>query len=162
MPESVAAEFQRRCAQDQGDDALYLPHWTSGDWALLFAHTVPATLAAGDVLIRQGEPAGALYFVASGAMELRAGLGHGAELGELYREPPGSVIGEISFFDGRPRTATVWAVEPTELRRLDHAALAAFSEACPRLAHDLLMALGRVLAFRLRRTDEVRLDGILR
>ena len=159
MPDSYAAEFQRRCAQDQGDDALFLPHWSTSDWALLFAHTVRSTLAADDVLIRQGEPAGALYFVASGAMELRAGVGQGAAPGILYREPPGSVIGEISFFDGRPRTATVWAVERTELLRLDHAALASFAEACPRLAHDLLMALGRVLAFRLRRGNEACAGG---
>jgi len=66
---------------------------------------VPATLAA---LITLTIVFGASLYK---TLELRAGLGHGAELGELYREPPGSVIGEISFFDGRPRTATVWAVD---------------------------------------------------
>ena len=154
----VVLFFQRHCAEDRHADALYLPRWSGEDWHLFLGHTRPVTLArAGDVLIKRGENEHALYFVVSVALEVSFGTGAHDALGPLYREMPGSVIGEISFFDGLPRTATVWATKPgTELLRLDREALRAFSAAHPALANDLLFALGRVLAFRMRRRESKR------
>ena len=109
-------------------------------------------MAAGDVVIRRGDRERALYFVVGGALEVTASAAGSDALGALSREHPGSVIGEISLFDGLPRTASVWAVEPTELLRLDIDGLHAFAREQPERAHELLFALGRVLAFRLRRS----------
>ena len=72
----------------------------------------------------------------------------------MIRELLGAVIGEISFFDGKPRTATVWATKPTQLLRLDFEGWRAFAAAHPALGNELLFALGRALAFRLRRGEE--------
>lgn len=147
-----ALVFQKQCTLDNDDDTLYLPDWSIEDWRRLFAHARPVSVAAGDVLIRHGERDRALYFVTQGALEVTAAGRHDA-LGTLSREHPGSVIGEISLFDGLPRTASVWAVKPTELLRLDLDGLNAFAREQPARAHELLLGLGRVLALRIRRGE---------
>lgn len=157
MPNAdVATFFQRHCAVDRAGDALYLPGWSVDDWARLLALAQPVSLGSGDVLIRRGESDRAVYFVASGALEVAVGTDRGDAMGRLFRERPGSVIGEISFFDGRPRAATVWAAKPTTLLRLDHDALLRFAAEHGAHGRDLLLALGRVLAFRLRRGEARR------
>jgi CRP/FNR family cyclic AMP-dependent transcriptional regulator len=147
-----ALVFQKQCTLDSDDDTLYLPDWTIDDWRRLFAHARPVSVAAGDVLIRHGERDRALYFVTQGALEVTSAGRHDS-LGTLSREHPGSVIGEISLFDGLPRTASVWAVKPTELLRLDLDGLNAFAREQPGRAHELLFGLGRVLALRIRRGE---------
>jgi CRP-like cAMP-binding protein len=147
-----ALVFQKQCTLDSDDDTLYLPDWTIDDWRRLFAHARPVSVAAGDVLIRHGERDRALYFVTQGALEVTSAGRHDS-LGTLSREHPGSVIGEISLFDGLPRTASVWAIKPTELLRLDMDGLNAFAREQPARAHELLFGLGRVLALRIRRGE---------
>lgn len=151
-----AAAFCQHCATDRGGDALHLPDWTVADWQALLQLAQPVSLASGEVLIKRGQSERALYFVASGALEVTAGADQGEALGSMMRELPGSVIGEISFFDGRPRTASVWATQPTQLLRLDHEGWLRFASDHPALGHRLLFALGRVLAFRVRRGEERR------
>lgn len=151
--DDTAAFFQQHCAAEQDGDALHLPGWTVDDWRALLAHARAQTLGHGEVLIKDGDSGRGLYFVASGALEVTAG---GGTLGRIYREGPGSVFGEISFFDGKPRSASVWATQPTLLLRLDPDTLRAFSREHPQLGQDLLFALGRVLAFRMRRGEGQR------
>ena len=155
----TAAFFQQHCAQDRGDDSLHLPRWRVDDWRQLLARATAVSVRKGDVLIRHGERERALYFVAVGALEVTLGTAGVDALGPLSRERPGAVLGEVSLFDGQPRTATVWAVEPTQLLRLDIGDLEAFAVAHPTLAYDLLFALGRVLAFRLRRRERIDRGG---
>ena len=152
----AAAVFQQQCTQNRDDDTLYLPTWTVDVWRRLFAHAQPVSVATGDVVIRHGEHDRALYFVTRGALEVTASAGRHDDLGPLSREHPGSVIGEIALFDGLPRTASVWAVKPTELLRLDRDALDAFAREEPARALELLFGLGRVLALRLRRREARR------
>jgi CRP-like cAMP-binding protein len=151
-----ATFFQQHCAVDHGGDVLFLPGWTVDSWRALLARTVLHTMGTGEVLLKDGDSGGSLYLVASGALEINAGGRDGGTLGRLYRQGPGSVFGEISFFDGKPRTATIWATQPTHLLRLDPGALRAFSLDHPQLGHDVLFALGRVLAFRIRRGEAQR------
>jgi CRP/FNR family transcriptional regulator, cyclic AMP receptor protein len=151
-----AVAFQQQCTQDRDDDTLHLPTWTVDDWRRLFEHARPVSVAAGDVVIRHGERDRALYFVTSGALEVTSSASRHDALGTLSREHPGSVIGEISLFDGQPRTASVWAVKPTELLRLDVDDLHAFARENPARAHELLFGLSRVLALRLRRGEARR------
>lgn len=144
---------------DHGADALWLPGWQVDDWATLLARAGVQALASGEVLMRAGASDSGLYLLASGALEVRAGT-RGA-LGAITRARPGAVIGEISFFDGGPRSATVWATEPSRLLVLDSAMVQAFAAAHPALGLQLLMALARVLARRVRRSEERRLSDTL-
>jgi CRP-like cAMP-binding protein len=153
----AAAFFQQHCAAERDGDALLLPGWTVDDWRALLRHAREQHMVQGEVLIKDGDTGRGLFLVASGGLEVAAGGSRGVgALGGLYREGPGSVLGEISFFDGKPRTATVWATQPTALMRLDPEAVLTFSREHPELGQGLLFALGRVLAFRVRRGEGQR------
>lgn len=155
-PTSRAARlFHAQGAQDRGADGLYLPEWSLDDWAALLAHAKLVKLAPHDVLIKRGQAERSLFLVASGALEVNAS-GGGSTMGPLVREGAGAVIGEIAFFDGSPRSATVWATEPTELLALERFDIERFAGEHPARGLELLFALGRVLAFRVRRSEHRR------
>jgi hypothetical protein len=71
------------------------------------------TVSAGDVFIREGEASDRFYIIASGTVEVtQAGR-------VLRREGPGDFFGEIGLLRDVPRTATITALEPTELLALE-------------------------------------------
>lgn len=78
---------------------------------------VPRTLTSGTVLIRERERLDRLYILIDGHMEVSiSGLGVVAELGS------GEMLGEMSFVDSSPTSATVTAkgnVKLLELRKAD-------------------------------------------
>jgi CRP/FNR family cyclic AMP-dependent transcriptional regulator len=129
-------------------ELLVVPQWQRADWEMLFSHAQHVKVARGNVLIQQDAAERVLYFVASGLLEVGAVPG----LSAVVRVHPGSVVGELSFLDGRPRAAKVWAVAHSSLYRLDLQDYQAFVEEHPRKACDLAFALGRIVALRLRRT----------
>lgn len=156
MPLTQTAEFFRRhCADDHGADALYLPGWSAQEWSALLAQAQLVALARNEVLIKRGQTERSIFLVASGALEVSAG-GGGSTMGSLFREGAGAVIGEIAFFDGGTRSATVWAIEPTQLLALERKDIETFAAQHPVRGLELLFALGRVLAFRVRRSEQRR------
>jgi CRP/FNR family transcriptional regulator len=143
-----AIEFQRLCAQDRDDDIPCLPTWSVDDWHALLAHATTIQVASGSMVIRRGDRERELYFVVSGALVAREAVG------VLYHERPGSVFGEVALFDGHPRSVGVYAVRHSRLLRIELAALRAFGSERPERASEFLFALGRVVAFRLRRAEQ--------
>jgi CRP/FNR family transcriptional regulator, cyclic AMP receptor protein len=126
--------------------------WSEDDWRELFRFTGLRRIGAADELIRRGESDRTLYFVIRGHLEVLIHSGDGISMGPLTRAGRGSVLGEQSFFDGNPRSASVWAVDDCEVATMTPEQYAAFETARPKLARELLFALGKILAIRLRRT----------
>ena len=65
----------------------------------------------------------------------------------------GSVLGEMSMFDGEPRYASCWALSEVEAAVLDRAAVARLIKARPEIGAKLLVKLTQLLAQRLRNTS---------
>jgi CRP-like cAMP-binding protein len=122
------------------------------DWRELFRFTSFRRVGAADTLIRRGDPDRTLYFILHGSLEVVIHSGDGISMGPLTRVGGGSVLGKQSFFDGNRRSASVWAVDDCEVAAMTPEQYAAFETARPGLARELLFALGRILAIRLRRT----------
>lgn len=76
----------------------------------LIGHGQPRTMAPRAVVIRQGEPIDALMILLDGQLSVR--FEDDREIAALY---PGEVLGEISFVDSRPPSATVVAVHESHL-----------------------------------------------
>jgi CRP/FNR family transcriptional regulator, cyclic AMP receptor protein len=110
-------------------------------------------VAAGDALIRHGEPDRTIYFVLRGQLEVIVRSGDGISMGRVARVGAGTVLGELAFFDGGPRSAGAWAVDDCEVAAMAPDQYSAFEKFSPALARELLFALGRVLAIRLRSTN---------
>jgi CRP/FNR family transcriptional regulator, cyclic AMP receptor protein len=141
-------------AHEDSADLLFMPGATAADWATVFAHAEVRRVAAGLALVQAGEHDRALYLLTEGTVGVRLPRDEGAF--KTIDAP--SVLGELAFFDGRPRSATLDAVTDVEVVRLDDAAFARLSADAPELAHAMLVDLGRILALRLRLASAVIAD----
>jgi CRP-like cAMP-binding protein len=77
-------------------------------------------LNEGEVLFHEGDPGDALYVIVEGEVAV---LAEGPPRVEMARLGPGSFIGEVALMTDQPRSATVAALTPAELLRIDRATL---------------------------------------
>jgi CRP/FNR family transcriptional regulator, cyclic AMP receptor protein len=147
--EDRAEAFAKARDAGSANDALVIARWGTNEWATLFSYATVVKLPAGSTLIRQQGPDRALYFLISGRLEAAVSYGE-QTLAPLRIVQPGSVVGEVAFFDAAPRSARVWAVEDSELLRLGTDDYDRFAAANLALANELLFGLGRLVALRLR------------
>ena len=110
-------------------------------------------LEPGDVLIRQDEATDTVYILSEGAVEVSRQFEEGETVLAIVDEP-GSVIGEIVAMAGGARTATVTAVEPTDVIELTSVEFQRQLTENPDLADELV-------AMALRRVEQVELTEIL-
>lgn len=111
-------------------------------------------VARGEILIRQGDAADALYFLEAG--QLTAQL-EGAERTPLRLEAlsGGLTVGEIGFYLNLPRTATVVATEPSVVYVLTRAQLVELEKSDPAAAALLHRIVVQLLSDRVRHLTAV-------
>ena len=103
----------------------------------------------GDVIFTQGDEGSSLFVVEDGAVEISYGEGKSKFcLATLF---PGKYFGELSLFDGAPRSATATAIKHSRLIRLDRDELVDFVNGSPAAA---LRIIGE-MSERLRQTNEL-------
>ena len=103
----------------------------------------------GDVIFRQGEDGSSLYVIEEGAVEISYGEGKAKVcLATLF---PGQYFGELSLFDGAPRSATATATKSSRLIRLDRGDLVDFVDKNPPAALRIISEMSE----RLRQTNEL-------
>ncbi|HMQ32975.1 MAG TPA: SulP family inorganic anion transporter [Chloroflexaceae bacterium] len=117
--------------------------------------------AAGERLLRQGDPADGLLFIESGSVTAQIER-VGAPPLRLQTSVGGTVVGEIGLYLGAPRTSDVVCDEPCVVYRLSAAALARMGDESPELAGAVHAHLARRMAERLTHTIralDAALDG---
>src|SRR5947209_5456232 len=87
-----------------------------------------------EIVFHYGDPGGEIYILRSGRVELFVENTEGQKI-VLSENEQGDVIGELSFLDGGPRTATAIACEETQMLMLDRVRLLAFIDKQP---HDAM------------------------
>ena len=88
----------------------------------------------GQAIVERGDPGDAMYIVLGGAAEVDVG-------GRFHRLERGDFFGEMAVLAGKPREATVKAVEPVEALRIAADDFQAFLAANPQVAVGMLMSL---------------------
>lgn len=102
------------------------------------------SLSSDEVLFRQGDDSGTLYFINCGQVELVRDYEDGEKV-VLATFGRNEVIGELSMIGSEPRTASVVATEDTELVALDRDVFFQYLEQNPTIATDVLIQLSRRL-----------------
>ena len=102
----------------------------------------PKSYAAGEVVILDGDRGTYLYFVASGAAEVRIGRE------SVALQEPGDCFGEMALLDDSPRSATVTMVKDGVLLRLHRDVFLDLVQRRPDIYKDLY----KLLADRIRTT----------
>jgi NTE family protein len=110
--------------------------------AEIWARAKERKLQRGDVLLRQGSPSDSVFVVVSGRFEVVI-EGRNAAIGEIGTGEP---IGEIGFFSGTPRTATITATRDSVVLELGRAAFDDVARKVPAIYPTLLRALAQRLA----------------
>jgi CRP/FNR family cyclic AMP-dependent transcriptional regulator len=138
-------------ADVHGDESIILGDLGEDDWQALLAYTERRKFPAGTEVLRAGEGDRTLYLIAAGSVDAVVHDAAGQQRVVAVIEE-GSVFGELAFFDGVPRSATIRAREPIEVLALSFEAFQRLAVWQPKIAQTLLMDLGRILSTRLRRS----------
>ena len=119
-----------------------------GDLSRLAKLMVPRTIKAGDAVIEENDQAAGFFIVSSGKLEAeRQGK-------TLATYGSGDFFGEMALFEGFPRSATVRAVEDSELLAMTRWDFTAELKNHPQIALSMLPVLVR----RLREADQKLAD----
>ncbi len=108
------------------------------------------SVAPGQQFIIQDEPDPTLYIIAKGKVEVYRTTLDGKHIHIAYVTAP-QPIGEMGYFQGGIRTASVRAIDATELLRAEYSALSHYFEHVPRVAHEFM----RIVDRRRRATEQV-------
>jgi CRP-like cAMP-binding protein len=104
----------------------------------------------GDPIFALGDAGDSLYIIRKGKVKIFLEDDRGQRI-LLAENGPGDMFGEISLLDGGVRTASVTALEDTELLVLDREDLLEFLTRCPAAALGLMTIMGQ----RLRAANEL-------
>jgi len=110
-------------------------------------------VAAGEVLMRQGQASPPLAYIASGAAAIDDG---GRPVGTCGA---GDFLGEMSLVTGERATATVTASEPMRIAVFDRDALTQLARSAPEIGHAIDGALNRGLAAKVLRMNRAVAGG---
>lgn len=113
----------------------------------VFASCAEQEVPAGRVLVEEGSSPDAMFFLIRGLLDVQLSALPGVSVARLG---PGEIVGDMSFLDHLPASATVVVAEPSVVLRLPHAELLADMEAQPALAVAFYRVLGAALSRRLR------------
>jgi CRP-like cAMP-binding protein len=100
---------------------------------------VETSFEAGETIIREGELESWMFILVEGTARVDVG---GTEVSRIE---PGASVGELAVLDPAPRAATVTALTPCLLFRIDHAAFQEVMEEQPAVVSALLVMLTRML-----------------
>ena len=97
--------------------------------------TVGHVFAPGETLIRAGDEGSSMFVVHNGRVQVQVTEGGRARPVAVLTE--GNFFGEMALFTGEPRTASVVALEETEVLEIGHAAMKHLFETNPSLAESI-------------------------
>jgi CRP-like cAMP-binding protein len=141
------------------EHSVLLQDMTQEEVDVLGALMLHVRAQPGQMLIREGDINDWMMLLLSGTVDVGKRIGHGAnheERGDNTRLAvlrPGTVLGEMSMFDGEPRYASCWALSEVEAAVLDRVAVARLVKFRPDIGAKLLVKLTQLLAKRLRNTS---------
>lgn len=118
---------------------------TDVEW--LIATGTRQAVLPGTAIIEEGKPSGALYIVLDGTLSATVAALRGQEVERLIC---GAVVGEMSFVDGRPPSATVRAHGHALVLRVAHTQLTTKLQQDPHFAARFYKAIAIFLSDRLR------------
>lgn len=160
--ENRVLEQDGRCHTGESQTALgHLLRQTGHEASLddLLEYFCEVAFDAGDELIRQGTDAGDMYFLEQGKVSVYLQPATGERI-RIRQTGAGTVLGELGFYLGAPRTASVIADGSGRAYRLTAEALARMEDHHPKLAASLHRFMADLLAERLLRTTRT-LEGVL-
>jgi CRP-like cAMP-binding protein len=137
-------------------DGEILQDFTAEEVDVLGSLMLHVRAKPGQMLIAEGDADDWMMLLLRGTVDVGKRIGPEAERelrgdnARLAVLRPGTVLGEMSMFDGEPRYASCWALSEVEAAVLDRAAVGKLVKFRPDIGAKLLVKLTQLLAQRLR------------
>ena len=128
---------------------LFLGILNDSDLDWMIAQGAKKDIPAGSVLIQEGRPAESLFVILDGRLAVSSSAVVGKDIASLMC---GEIVGEMSFLDSRPPSASVRALEKCSVLAISKKRLAEKLESDNAFAARFYRALGVFLSDRLRAT----------
>lgn len=129
------------------------------DRKIIFDQCTRRSVRPRTVIVSQGSGGRDMFIVVSGSLKVSVLSGEGKEISFVVLRQ-GDYFGELSMIDGRRRSATVTAIESSELLVLGHAEYQRLLREHPHTATEFLTRMLLTLANRIRVTDELYQDSV--
>jgi CRP-like cAMP-binding protein len=123
------------------------------DWGSFFRAGVRLDFEHNAVILREGQPGDAVYFLAEGQVRVEQMMKDVSI--ELARLPSGCIFGEMSFLDGANVSASVVADGHVELVKVPNIDLQNLIKEDTRFASHFYQSLAVTLSGRLRATSKI-------
>jgi sulfate permease, SulP family len=152
--EAAEEDLLRRHEADVHDQTMMLTS-KSLDWRSPFEEYLETREVAEDeVLCREGDRSDEVYFVQSGRFDVLKRVDEGESV-RLAKVRHGALLGELAFYLGEPRSATIVAVRDSIVRVMHRAALERMRSERPDLASQFDHMVIRSMAGSLKRTSQM-------
>jgi CRP-like cAMP-binding protein len=123
--------------------------FTAAEKARLIAeYFQPKQFKPDEAIVQKGEEPKDLFFIMSGTAEVRITKDFCVELNA------GDSIGELAFFDQRPRSATVFARDNVQVAQLSRESFFQLNKDFPAMAQRITQNVIIILGDKIRQTDE--------
>jgi len=132
------------------EEFIFMSDLSADDWLKIFDLTEIYIFKKGEIVVHSGDTERVLYIVKSGFLEVFIPQKNKTTGKKINNVNEGSVFGELSFFDGRPRSASVRAITDGEIMSLSISAFEILSARDPELSRKMLLDLARILSIRIR------------
>jgi CRP-like cAMP-binding protein len=129
----------------------FLSELHADEIAIVLEYTQARLYQQGEHAVRAGERDRSFFIISRGSFEVVVDGPDGPN--RVRHLEHGDLFGEVAFFDGRPRSADVVALEESEALILTQAAFQKLRLMHPRLALYFVLDLGRILGERFRASD---------
>ncbi|MEX2158441.1 MAG: Crp/Fnr family transcriptional regulator [Dehalococcoidia bacterium] len=134
-------------------DVPLLARLAEEDLRALASHGKVRSYRTGDILFREGAPGDSLHIVIEGNVRISVASPTGDEA-TVALLGAGEFVGDLALLDGRPRSASAIASQPTKTLMVTRHNFADWLSGRPMVALSLL----ETLSLRVRRTDEALAD----
>ncbi|WP_410644439.1 Crp/Fnr family transcriptional regulator [Amycolatopsis sp. lyj-346] len=140
--------------QDDTAEGALLAYLADTDREYLLARGTRRRFRANDVVLMEGDPSDHVHVLVSGWVRVSTIVEDGREVLFGLRGP-GEVLGDLAAVTGRPRSASVRAIEPCTVFQLTGAEFVDVLHARPSIA----IATIKTVAARLRSAESARIDS---
>ncbi len=141
--------FDSEKPRDESGQAV-LADLSEEEWGVIHDFGREMAFGENENLLFATTPEVSVYFLTEGEVEVVL-TGAFAREKSVAVIPAPSIFGELSFFDGQPRSATIRSLTSGRMIWLSRQAFDRLANRHPQLAIRLLKGFGRILATRFRR-----------
>lgn len=127
-----------------------LEGWTQNEIDYLSHNLSLRSVPNGKTIFKEGDHGDYMFFVIHGKVEAKLDSSRNHHMLGLFNS--GSLVGEMALIDEYPRSATVTAIEDTEILILTKTKFKGILQDKPGLGIKLLLGISRVISTRLRNT----------